>query len=204
MKTNNHYLNMLREIKSAAFATVDENGCPQNRIIDIMLVENDALIFCTARGKAFYRQLCLNPNTAILGMTKTYQTIRLTGKAEHLSDQKFWIDKIFEANPVMNTVYPGQSRYVLEPFCIRSGTLEYFDLSKTPIIRASSAIGTAEPLTEGFEISDACISCGKCAKGCPQQCIQQGNIYEIKQTHCLHCGYCMEVCPIHAIKRRIL
>ncbi len=204
MKTNNHYLSMLREIKSAAFATVDENGCPQNRIIDVMLIENDALIFCTARGKAFYRQLGFNASVAILGMTKSYQTIRLTGRAEHLTDQKFWIDKIFEANPVMNSVYPGLSRYVLEPFCIRNGTIEYFDLSHSPIIRASSAIGTVEPIAEGFEISDACISCGKCAKDCPQQCIQQGDIYEIKQAHCLHCGYCMEVCPIHAIKRRIL
>ena len=204
MKTNNHYLSMLREIKSAAFATVDENGCPQNRIIDVMLIENDALIFCTARGKAFYRQLGFNASVAILGMTKSYQTIRLTGRAEHLTDQKFWIDKIFEANPVMNSVYPGLSHYVLEPFCIRNGTIEYFDLSHTPIIRASSAIGTVEPIAEGFEISDACISCGKCAKNCPQQCIQQGDIYEIKQAHCLHCGYCMEVCPIHAIKRRIL
>ena len=203
MKTNNHYLSMLREIKSAAFATVDENGCPQNRIIDVMLIENDALIFCTARGKAFYRQLGFNASVAILGMTKSYQTIRLTGRAEHLTDQKFWIDKIFEANPVMNSVYPGLSRYVLEPFCISNGTIEYFDLSHTPIIRASSAIGTVEPIAEGFEISDACISCGKCAKDCPQQCIQKGDIYEIKQKHCLHCGYCMEVCPIHAIKRRI-
>lgn len=204
MKTNNHYLSTLREIKSAAFATVDENGCPQNRIIDVMLIENDALIFCTARGKAFYRQLGFNASVAILGMTKSYQTIRLTGRTEHLTDQKFWIDKIFEANPVMNSVYPGLSRYVLEPFCIRNGTIEYFDLSHSPIIRASSAIGTVEPIAEGFEISDACISCGKCAKDCPQQCIQQGDIYEIKQAHCLHCGYCMEVCPIHAIKRRIL
>ena len=32
-------LNILREIKDVAFATVDENNQPQVRIIDVMLVE---------------------------------------------------------------------------------------------------------------------------------------------------------------------
>lgn len=48
---------MLREIKDVAFATVDEDGEPQVRIIDVMLVDDDKLYFCTARGKDFYSQL---------------------------------------------------------------------------------------------------------------------------------------------------
>lgn len=47
-------LNILREIKDISFATVDENNHPQVRIIDVMLVENEKLYFCTARGKDFY------------------------------------------------------------------------------------------------------------------------------------------------------
>ena len=43
-------LEMLREIKDAAFATVDQNGRPQVRIIDVMLAEDRALYFCTSRG----------------------------------------------------------------------------------------------------------------------------------------------------------
>ena len=42
-------LEILREIKDVAFATVDEKGLPQIRIIDVMLVENEKLYFCTAR-----------------------------------------------------------------------------------------------------------------------------------------------------------
>ena len=53
-------LQLLREIKGAAFATVDENGIPQVRIIDVMLVEEDALYFCTARGKDFFFSLSVN------------------------------------------------------------------------------------------------------------------------------------------------
>ena len=50
-------LEILREVKDVAFATVDEKGLPQIRIIDVMLVENEKLYFCTARGKDFYSRL---------------------------------------------------------------------------------------------------------------------------------------------------
>ena len=44
-------LEMLREIKDCAFATVDENGVPQVRMIDVMLVEDGALCFCTCAAR---------------------------------------------------------------------------------------------------------------------------------------------------------
>ena len=43
----------------------------------------------------------------------------------------------------MNDVYPGDSRYVLEPFCIDKGTVEYFNLGCTPIHRESFPFGSA-------------------------------------------------------------
>ena len=46
-------LGLLRQVKDVAFATVDASGLPQVRIIDVMLVEQGALYFCTARGTAF-------------------------------------------------------------------------------------------------------------------------------------------------------
>lgn len=111
-------LQILRQIKDVAFATVDENGLPQVRIIDVMLVEQGRLYFCTARGKDFFRQMEANGQAAVTGMNEKYQMVRLTGRAHRLSEQKQWIDCIFEQNPSMNTVYPGDSRYVLEPFCM--------------------------------------------------------------------------------------
>ena len=123
-------LDILREIKDVAIATVDDEGKPQVRIIDVMIVEKDKLYFCTGRGKDFYRQLMKRPDVAVTGLNKDFQMVRLSGKAEKLADQKHWIDRIFEENPVMNGVYPGESRYILEPFCISSGELEFFDLGK--------------------------------------------------------------------------
>ena len=46
-------LEILREVKDVAFATVDEKGLPQIRIIDVMLVENEKLYFCTSKRKRF-------------------------------------------------------------------------------------------------------------------------------------------------------
>ncbi len=57
-----------QEIKDVAFATVDDRGMPQVRIIDVMLVEDEKLYFCTARGKEFYHQLMVSGYTAITGI----------------------------------------------------------------------------------------------------------------------------------------
>lgn len=213
-------LNILRGIKDVAFATVNDEGKPEVRIIDVMIVEQDKLYFCTGRGKDFYRQLLKHPDVAVTGLNKDFQMVRLSGKAEKLADQRQWIDRIFEENPVMNGVYPGESRYILEPFCISNGELEFFDLGKNPIYRESFVFGGAEALDEalqekgkeviscraprekGFLITDACIGCGKCMRGCPQQCITKGTPLLIHQENCLHCGLCFENCPVQAIVHR--
>ena len=41
-------LQILRDVKDVTFATVDEKGLPQARIIDVMIVEEGKLYFCTA------------------------------------------------------------------------------------------------------------------------------------------------------------
>lgn len=92
-------LPILREIKDVSFATVDEKGFPQVRIIDVMLIENNKLYFCSARGKDFYKQLKINNHVALCAMTKNYQMIRYSGKAQRLDNQKYWIDRIFKENP---------------------------------------------------------------------------------------------------------
>ena len=175
---------------------------PQARIIDVMLIGEGKLYFCIARGKDFYRQLMASGQVAVTGMNKDWQMVRLSGKARRLPEQKMWMDCIFEENPSMNDVYPGERRYILEPFCIDNGQIEFFDLGKSPIFRQSYTLGNARPIQKGFHITDACIGCGACEANCPQQCIAIGSPYEIRQEHCLHCGLCAENCPVQAIERR--
>lgn len=195
-------LKMLREMRDVVFSTVDAHGLPRARIIDVMIVEEGALYFCTARGKDFHRELTANGNIAVTGLNREWQTVRLTGKAELLPDGKRWIDRIFEENPSMNSVYPGESRYILDPFRVSAGQIEFFDLGKEPVNRASFAFGGESPAQRGFLITDSCIGCGTCAENCPQQCIQSGESFVIQQEHCLHCGLCAENCPVECIARR--
>ena len=195
-------LNTLRKLRDVTFSTVSLDGKPQARIIDVMIVEEGRLIFCTSRGKDFHAQLMESGWVAVTGLTKDYKMIRLNGKAKLLDEKKTWIDRIFAVNPSMNDVYPGESRYILDPFCIDEGDVEYFDMGVNPIERESFSFGEAEPKARGFLITDTCIGCGTCAAGCPQQAIDEGAPYCIRQRNCLHCGLCAENCPVQAIVRR--
>lgn len=66
-------LQELRNIRSVAMASVDAQGNPKNRIIDVMLADENAIYFCTARGKAFYQELMMKPVIAITGMNASWQ-----------------------------------------------------------------------------------------------------------------------------------
>lgn len=102
-----------------------------------MLAEPGAIIFCTARGKDFYRQLIHDGRVAVTALSEAFQMVRFQGVARRLpsSEQHDWIDRIFDANPSMNDVYPKDARYVLEAFVLDNGELELFDLGTSPIYR---------------------------------------------------------------------
>ena len=94
-------LRFLREVRDVAFATVDEDGLPAVRVIDIMMVEGGRLYFVAARGKAFYEQVMRTRYVAIVGQSPDYRTCRLRGPVEHPDDpaeQRRLVDRVFELN----------------------------------------------------------------------------------------------------------
>ena len=199
-------LRFLRAIRDVSFATVDEDGLPSVRIIDVMAVTDRRLYFLAPRGKNVHADIMRERFVAIVGQTHDYRTCRLRGRVEHPeseSAQRALVDAIFELNPSMNLLYPDDARYICDVFFIEEAEGEYFDLGQSPVFRKSFALGTRDATEQGtFLITDACIGCGTCAAKCPEHCITPGEPYAINQSHCLRCGICQEVCPAQAIAKK--
>ena len=185
------------------FATVDETGAPQARNISAIHYEGTTLYFLTARGKSFARQLKRDGRVQILGYTKNKETIRLSGKAVEVpeNEQLKWRNVLYAEQPYLENVYPGETKNIDTMFMVKDYTIEYFCLSTRPITREYCAVGNAETKKKGYYISEDCIGCGTCQGVCPQNCIEEGSPYRIRENNCLQCGNCFENCPVEAIRR---
>jgi len=191
-------LRLLRESKSVTFATVNGDE-PAARIIDVMLVDDEGLYFVTARGKAFYRQLAQRPIVAISALTEDWVAIRIVGDVKRAEDRGL-VGRVFDANPMMYDIYPGETRDILDGFHLYRGRGEFFDLSSSTPGRQRFAFGGVAAKRNGYLINESCISCGACAEACPEGIIAQGEPYVIEARNCLECGRCAEVCPVGAIE----
>ena len=61
-------IDLLRQIRDVSFATVDESGATQARIIDLMLVEDGRVV--------------------VTGLTEGFEMIRLQGRAHRLPEDQ--------------------------------------------------------------------------------------------------------------------
>jgi uncharacterized pyridoxamine 5'-phosphate oxidase family protein/NAD-dependent dihydropyrimidine dehydrogenase PreA subunit len=185
------------------FATVDASGAPQVRNISAIHYEGMALYFLTARGKYFADELRADGRVQILAYTMYKETIRLSGRAFEVpaQEQQKWMDRIYEEQPYLANVYPGDTKKIDTIFCLKDYRIEYFCLSARPITRQYFVVGEAEPIRKGYFIADDCIGCGVCQTVCPQEDITEGTPFSIDPEHCLQCGNCFENCPVGVIHR---
>ncbi|MCD8108880.1 MAG: 4Fe-4S binding protein [Clostridiales bacterium] len=200
--TNLDYLKMLvKDIHSTTVATIGADGHPQTRTIDMMLWDEKGVYFLTAKGKAFYTQL-MEQKYIALSATKDKKSVSLRGRIQNIGSEK--LDEIFEKNPYMQKIYPGDTRSALEVFRLYEASGEYFDISDpSHVTRDSIVIGQPESVVSGYFVGSACIGCKLCYSVCPQKCIDISvKPVVIDQSRCLHCGRCAEICPKQTIEKR--
>ena len=199
--TKTDYLKTLvEEIHSTTVATIGTDGHPQTRIIDMMHYDEEGVYFLTAKGKEFYAQLMEQQYVAI-SATKNKMAISLRGKVKNIGKKN--LDIMFEKNPYMKEIYPGDTREALEVFQLYEAQGEYFDISDpSHIVRDTIVIGEKEAAQTGYFMGKGCIGCKLCYSVCPQKCIDISSVpVKIEQNHCLHCGRCAEICPKQCIQR---
>ena len=103
-----------------------QNGHPQTRVIDMMLMDEKGVYFLTAKGKAFYAQL-MEQGYIALSAAKGKVSVSLRGKIRNIGKEK--LEEIFEKNTYMQSIYPSDTRDALEVFCLYEAEGEYFDIS---------------------------------------------------------------------------
>ncbi|HFI0292440.1 TPA: pyridoxamine 5'-phosphate oxidase family protein [Streptococcus suis] len=151
MKTRDYLALLVDDIHSVVIATVDEEGKPATRVIDMMYQDGETVYFLTANTKPFYQQLLDDSNISVTGVTSGEQTlgrkmVSLRGRVQLLGKKK--LDILLEKNPYMYDIYPSEeSRQVLEVFKIAQAQCEFYDLSVLPPQRESFRI---EPLERIF------------------------------------------------------
>ena len=112
--TKMDYLKLLvDEIHSTTVATIGSDGHPQTRIIDMMYYDEEGVYFLTAKGKAFYDQLMEQQYVAI-SATKDKIAVSLRGKIKNIEKKN--LDIMFEKNPYMKKIYPGDTKDAIEVF----------------------------------------------------------------------------------------
>lgn len=200
-KTKNIALETLMEIKNITFSTIDADGNPASRIVDLMFKDGDAIYFFTCNVKPFYFELKKNETISITAM-KDWTQVRL--KASCKTVNRDLIKKIYQNNPGLKELFPDEdnSKHV-EVFCIYRGKGELFDLSgdNSKMQRARFAFGGEKVRPSGCIITDKCINCGKCANVCPFNAISVvQEHHQINPVYCDECGMCYNTCPVDAIE----
>ncbi len=97
------------------------------------------------------------------------------------------------ANPVNSTVRHFRDEYIAH------------------IVDKKCPAHVCKKLMEYYIDPDKCIGCGKCAKGCPAECITRTDYiapkhklasFKIDSSKCVKCGACISSCRMNAIDKR--
>ncbi|KRN95285.1 pyridoxamine 5'-phosphate oxidase family protein [Pediococcus stilesii] len=105
----NNTLDILTKLKEtmtpAAMASVDADGKPHVRHINIGMVSEHGIYFVTSPKTDFYKQLMDHPYVSIEGLSSenVYEIVRVEGQVEELGQDQ--IEDVVKDNKFITTVY---------------------------------------------------------------------------------------------------
>jgi NADH-quinone oxidoreductase subunit F/NADP-reducing hydrogenase subunit HndC len=82
-------------------------------------------------------------------------------------------------------------------------TLKYFrDEYVAHVVEKRCPARVCSSLLDYF-ITESCVGCGLCKKGCPASCISgtKKQVHVIDNARCIKCGTCISKCPTKSIIR---
>ena len=120
------------DMKVAVVSTVDEEGQPHARHINMGVANENGVFFMTSPKTDFYKQLKANPKVAITGFNEDgylIQVIRITGEVRDLG--KEGLAEVLKDNPYVEQVYPDESeRQNVQVFHLYKGDGFYHSMSQ--------------------------------------------------------------------------
>lgn len=120
------------DMKVAVVSTVDEEGQPHARHINMGVANENGVFFMTSPKTDFYKQLKANPKVAITGFNEDgylIQVIRITGEVRDLG--KEGLAEVLKDNPYVEQVYPDESeRQNVQVFHLFEGDGFYHSMSQ--------------------------------------------------------------------------
>lgn len=132
MKVNDIMRILQEDMKVAVVSTVDENGQPHARHINMGVANEDGVFFMTNPKTNFYQQLQGNRKVAITGFNEEgylVQVIRITGTVREVG--KEGLEEVLKDNPYVERVYPEESdRNNVQVFHLYKGEGFYHSLSQ--------------------------------------------------------------------------
>lgn len=190
---------LIGTIRFMPAATVNE-GVPECRILDFNRLKDGNLYFMTSKGKPTYEQLIKRPQLVLNTLIDERYSLRLSAWVEEVDREirkDIWTE-FFTLNPGTKLMY-RKNFDIVALFKLVRGEGEMFHLYESERIRrVRFAFGeeTERPMT--YEMTDACISCGKCAESCVEQAVYIGEDqkYHIRKMDCDDCGICYTKCPL--------
>lgn len=132
MKINDIMQILQDDMKIAVVSTVDEDGQPHARHINMGVANENGVFFMTSPKTDFYKQLQANQKVAITGYKEEgylIQVIRMTGRVKDLA--KEGLEEVLKDNPYVEQVYPDESeRQNVQVFHLYEGEGFYHSLTQ--------------------------------------------------------------------------